>query len=207
MTAPTTGLRWRHWGVGGGLLAVLGWFAFARGVKVPLLSGVDLFVHEAGHLLAVPLPALGEAAMGSALQVAVPLVFVGGFLVRERDLLGATVSLGWAATALQDVSVYVADAPHRRLTLIGGGTHDWAFVLGRLGLVDAAADIARAVWLLGLVALVAAVAAAASGPWLDDAVRAGRWPPGLSRWGSPRARRRARRGFPGTGVRHAGGRR
>lgn len=119
--------RWRFRGrylAGLPVLALLGVNAFVRGVRVPLLGWIDLAIHEAGHVLALPLPDIGMAAMGSGLQVGMPLLFVVVFWLRERDVLGAALCLGWAGTSFQDASVYIADAPYQRLPLIGG-EHDW----------------------------------------------------------------------------------
>jgi hypothetical protein len=46
--------------------------------------------------------------------------------------------------------VYIADAPHERLQLIGGH-HDWAFLLGRWDIMPLADELAGLVWFTGLV--------------------------------------------------------
>lgn len=51
---------------------------------------------------------------------------------------------------MQDVSVYIADAPYRSIQLIGG-THDWWWLLGRWQHIEWADEIARGVWLTGLI--------------------------------------------------------
>jgi hypothetical protein len=143
--------------------AVCGWFAFVRGVRVPLLSLADFGFHELGHMVmyALPISRLMTAAMGSIMQCAVPLGLAGYFWLARRDGVGAAACLAWAATAMQDVSVYIADAPHERLELVGG-EHDWAYILGseqfdRLG---QAAGIASVVKCAGAVALLVAFAVA-----------------------------------------------
>jgi hypothetical protein len=143
--------------------ATLGWFAFAREQRVPLLGLVDLGVHELGHLVMylLPISALLTAAMGSVLQCAVPLGLAAYFLLVRRDRLAAVVCAAWAATSLADASVYVADAPYERLELLGG-EHDWAFALGPDGLdrLHQAGAIAAAVRGAGVVVLVVAAACA-----------------------------------------------
>jgi hypothetical protein len=111
--------------------ALAGWFAFVRGTRVPLLSGVDLGFHELGHLIMYifPINQVLTAAMGSIMQCAVPTGLAAYFWFRRDDALSASVCSAWAATNFQDASVYIADAPYQRLELIGG-EHDWAFVLG-----------------------------------------------------------------------------
>jgi hypothetical protein len=160
--------------------AALGWFAFARGRRVPLLGLVDLGVHELGHLVMylLPISSLLTAAMGSILQCAAPLALAGYFVVVRRDRLAAVVCAAWAATSLQDASVYVADAPFERLELLGG-EHDWAFVLGPDGLdrLHQAGGIASVVRGAGVAVLVVAVGVAVwelASPWVNAPRGAGR---------------------------------
>jgi hypothetical protein len=137
-----------------------GWFAFVRGSRVPLLSGVDLGFHELGHLImyVIPINQVLTAAMGSINQCAVPVGLAAYFWFWRRDSLSASVCLAWAATNFQDVSVYIADAPYQRLPLIGG-EHDWAFILGpehfnRLHDAHAIATVVRSA---GMILLGAAI--------------------------------------------------
>jgi hypothetical protein len=100
-----------------------------------LLDAVDLPIHETGHLLFSPFGAFLQFLGGTLLQLAFPLVFVLYFL-RRRDRYAAHIVSVWVAQNLWNVSVYVADARARRLPLVGGGEHDWAYLLGRLGLLE-----------------------------------------------------------------------
>jgi hypothetical protein len=161
-----------QWVAGGGLLALFGFFAFVRGARVPILGWIDLAIHEFGHVATLFLPEVANAVMGNGMQTLVPLLLAGVFGVKERDLLGTTVCVGWAATTLQDASLYIADAPYQRLQLIGG-YHDWAFVLAELGLLEAAAGIARTVWVLGLLLWIVAAFGCALGHWLEPELRRG----------------------------------
>lgn len=140
---------------------LLGAVALVAREPVPLLSLVNLGFHELGHLLTYPFPDLVTASMGSVTQLAVPLGLAAYFWWARRDRIGAGVCLGWAAVNAQEWSVYVADAPFERLELIGG-EHDWAFVLDRLGWMEAADELAAALHALGWALLVAGLAACAS---------------------------------------------
>ncbi|MGH8978344.1 MAG: hypothetical protein ACRDV7_09750, partial [Acidimicrobiia bacterium] len=106
-----------------------------RSTRVPLLSLADLGFHELGHLVmyVVPINQILTAAMGSIMQISVPLGLAAYFGWYRRDAIALVACLAWASTNFQDVSVYMADAPYERLQLIGG-EHDWAFVLGSDGL-------------------------------------------------------------------------
>ncbi|HEY1332452.1 MAG TPA: hypothetical protein VGH10_13400 [Actinomycetota bacterium] len=153
---------------GGAACLVLGWFAFVRGVNVPLLWMVDLGFHELGHLLTRWAPEVVMAMMGSITQVLVPVGLGVYFLWWRRDVLGGALCLAWASTSAQNASVYIADAPYQRLQLIGG-FHDWAFVLGpeHLNMLDRAALIAACVKGFGVVLWLAAFALCCAGPWVE----------------------------------------
>lgn len=154
---------WRGWGrylLAAALSATIGWVAFGAGRPVPILDLFDLGVHEVGHLVTGFLPELVMFLGGSAAQVAVPLAFGAYFLWGRREWASAGFCTAWAATSVRDVSVYIADAPWQALPLVGGGTHDWAWLLGRQGFdcLDQAGAIARGVEIGGLALAVAGVA-------------------------------------------------
>lgn len=131
--------------------AALVWTGLISGSRVPALALVDLGFHELGHLVAAPLPDLITALAGSVSQIAVPVGLAAYFLFAQRDLLGVGLCLTWAGTSARNVAVYVADAPHQALPLIGG-QHDWGFILaGSLDLAPAIAGFVTFVaWGLAL---------------------------------------------------------
>ena len=148
-------LRALQAGAGAAACLLLGWFAFVRGARVPLLSLVDLGFHELGHMLMMWAPRLVYFAAGSANQILVPLGLAAYFFVIRRDAVGGGLCLAWAGTSAQNVSVYIADAPYQLLPLIGG-LHDWAFILGpaHLNMLGSAHAIAGAVKVFGLLCLL-----------------------------------------------------
>jgi hypothetical protein len=127
--------------------AVMGFIALVLRDRVPLLGLVNLGFHELGHLVTYPFPDLFTAMMGSITQVAVPAGLAAYFGWARRDPVAAGLCLAWAGSSAQEASVYIADAPYQDLPLIGGH-HDWAFVLGRLGALDAADELATVVLFL-----------------------------------------------------------
>jgi hypothetical protein len=151
-----------YWAAALAACAVLGFFPYVRGTRVPLLSLADLGFHELGHLVmyVLPISQFLTAIMGSVMQVAVPLGLASYFGWWRRDLPSVAVCAAWAAANLHDVSVYVADAPYQRLPLLGG-EHDWAYLLGpeQLDRLHAAHNVAAVVNGAGLVALLLALGA------------------------------------------------
>ncbi|HJP85683.1 MAG TPA: hypothetical protein VJ852_06815 [Gemmatimonadaceae bacterium] len=159
------------------LLAWLTWIAFhSEYGYVPLLSDIDLAIHEFGHMLFMPfgIPILGRTMMilgGSLTQVAFPLIFVGYFLRQgedgaRRDLLAAMACLWWSAINLLSVAIYCADSRAGQLTLLDGSTghesdaHDWYNLLTHWGWLQHDTTIARwmraIAWLVCVVSIIVA---------------------------------------------------
>jgi hypothetical protein len=130
-------------------------------------DALDLPIHETGHLVfgwgGDVLAALG----GTLLQLLLPLAFVAHFW-RQRDRHAASVALWWVGQNSWNIARYIADARAQELPLVGGGEHDWAFLLGTWGRLARDQVIARDVRLLGWVLVIAATwlgwRALASGP-------------------------------------------
>jgi len=157
---------------GVGACLALGYFAFVRGNRVPLLGGVDLGFHELGHLLTYVFPDVITASMGSITQIAVPLGLAIYFVWAREDRVAGGVCLAWASTSAQDASIYIADAPYQVLQLIGG-EHDWAFVLGpeHLNILDRADTVAAVVKGSGFMMLLAGITICAASPFLEKRKR------------------------------------
>lgn len=147
------------------LLALYG-VAILREPGFALIDNVNLPIHETGHLVFAPFGELITALGGTLFQLIVPAVFVGYFL-RRRDQFAASVALWWVAENLWNIAVYVADAQEQALPLVGGGEHDWAFILAELDVLQQDARIAAMVRFAGTVLFVVAIlwgyASAASG--------------------------------------------
>jgi hypothetical protein len=159
------------------LLALLAWSAFRDELGyLPLLSEIDLAIHEFGHMLFMPfgIPVLGRTMVilgGSLTQVAFPLLFVGYFLRkreggRRRDAFAAMVCLWWSAINLLDVAIYCADSRAGELMLLDGLTgkesdgHDWYNLLNGWGLLEQDTVIARWMRALAFVVCVGSIAVA-----------------------------------------------
>jgi hypothetical protein len=141
------------------LIGAMWLIAFENDARIPILTYVNLGVHELGHFLTYPFSDLVTALMGSVAQVGVPLGLAGYFLFIRGDWTAAGLCLGWAATSAIEVEIYVADAPTRELQLIGG-SHDWAFILGPDGYdaIEKAPSLAHSIRTGAWFALVAGCA-------------------------------------------------
>jgi hypothetical protein len=159
------------------VLAWLAWVAFRDELGyIPLLSDIDLAIHEFGHMLFMPFGVqfLGSTMVilgGSLTQVAFPLLFFGYFMRkqgdgRRRDLFAAMVCLWWSAINLLSVAIYCADSRAGQLMLLDGMTgqesdgHDWNNLLTRWGLLEHDTVIARYMraiaWLVCVASLIVA---------------------------------------------------
>lgn len=142
-----------------GLTILLGIYGFAilrQPYSGSLMDNVDLPIHETGHLVFSPFGEFMQFLGGTLFQIIMPAVFVGYFLYR-RDRHSASVALWWVAQNFWNISIYVRDARNQDLDLVGGGEHDWAYLLGELGWLKHDQRIAHALWLAGAALYVIAI--------------------------------------------------
>jgi hypothetical protein len=129
-------------------LALYGGFILFHPGHYGWLDSLDLAIHEAGHPLFGIFGEFVGFLGGTLMQLLVPAAFVTYFW-RRGDRHAATVALWWVAQSLWNVAVYVQDARAEELPLVGGGEHDWNYILGRLGLLHQDQVIGGGVRLLG----------------------------------------------------------
>ena len=153
-------------------LLFLAWvFAKSVGKSWPhtIFAGIDLGIHEAGHLVFRPFGEFMMFAGGTILQLLAPIA-TGVIFLRRGDRFGACFAAAWLGINLVEVSVYVGDAQAQALPLVtvGGGDamHDWAYMLGRLGVLAHDAGIAAVIRGAGFVLHAGAVLA---GAWMTIA--------------------------------------
>lgn len=122
-----------------------------------LIDGVNLVIHEAGHLLFSPLGEFMMVAGGSLFQVIMPALFVGYFWYNGKHYSAALV-LFWVGQSILNVSVYAGDSLALQLPLLGGqdSVHDWNYLLSSLNLLPATAKVAGAIRLLGTIVIALA---------------------------------------------------
>jgi len=149
------------------LLAIYGLFCLLSPDTGRLLDGVDLAIHESGHLVFSPFGEIFTALGGTLFQLIIPATFVVYFW-RRRDRYAAAFALWWVAQNLWNISVYIGDARAQNLPLVGGGEHDWTYLLGQAGWLARDVALAQAVHVTGvaiyLIALGLAAASASRQP-------------------------------------------
>jgi hypothetical protein len=147
----------RHWRLALTIaLAVYGWVCLRTPGSYRWLDSLDVAIHETGHLLF----AAGGETLGWLGGTLMQLLVPGGFVIalwRSGDRHGATVPLWWLGQNCWNISVYVKDARTQELPLVGGGEHDWAFLLGQWGWLEWDQALAGAVYLFGVGLYVVAV--------------------------------------------------
>jgi hypothetical protein len=122
-----------------------------------LIDGVNLLIHEAGHLFFRPLGEFMMIAGGSLFQVLLPAIFAGYF-VRQKNYYSAAMVLFWVGESILNVSVYAGDSLALQLPLLGGqdSIHDWNYMLGQLGMLKSTPKIAGFLRFIGTVVIVLA---------------------------------------------------
>ena len=130
-------------------LAIYGFVSLRTPEAYRLLDSVDLAIHETGHLVFAPFGEWLAMFGGTLFQVLVPLAFVAHFL-RRGEWFGAAVCLWWVAQNFWNISVYIADARAQQLPLVGGGEHDWFYLLASAGKLARDRQIAQTVHGIGV---------------------------------------------------------
>jgi hypothetical protein len=122
-----------------------------------LIDGVNLVIHEAGHLIFRPFGEFMMIAGGSLFQVIMPALFVGYFSY-QRKFYSAALVLFWVGESILNVSIYAGDSVTLKLPLLGGqdSVHDWNYLLGSLNLLKSTTQIAGGIRLLGTIVIALA---------------------------------------------------
>lgn len=133
-----------------------------------LFGGINLGIHEAGHVV---LSFAGQWIMvlgGTLFQLAAPLVAAFLFL-RQPDFFAVPVCGAWFSTNLYSVATYMADARALELPLVtlgaegGDVEHDWNYLLDSVGLLNYDTTLAGFVRLLAFLLMWASIA---TGAWM-----------------------------------------
>ncbi len=149
-------------------LAYVGVRHLANPLYTSLFGGINLGIHELGHVV---LSFAGQWIMvlgGTLFQLAAPLVAAFLFL-RQPDYFAVPVCGAWFSTNLYSVATYMADARALELPLVtvgpegGDVEHDWNYLLHSVGLLHYDTTLAGFVRLLAFLFMWSSLAA---GAWM-----------------------------------------
>ncbi len=135
------------------LLPYILWLTFFYSYH--FIDSVNLALHEAGHIFfsfgGQTLHFLG----GTLGQLAFPLAFIVHFR-RQQQYFESAMCTIWLAESLMYTAEYLGDAKAMKLPLVGGGIHDWNWLLSRWGLLDNCVGLAQFLHLVAVAVMVVA---------------------------------------------------
>jgi hypothetical protein len=117
---------------------------------------INLPIHETGHLVFAWGGEVITALGGTLFQLIVPLAFVIYFWQRH-DRYSASAPLWWMGQNCLNIARYVADARAMELPLVGGGEHDWNYLLTVWDALPRDMRIAHDIRFVGAIIMGAAV--------------------------------------------------
>jgi hypothetical protein len=143
------------------ILALYGGYCVFRPAEWHLIDGVNLVIHEAGHLLFGYFGQFLGVAGGTIGQLFVPAVFTIYFYY-QQSRFSSSVTFFWFGQNFINISVYVKDAQAMALPLVsvgGGGDviHDWNYLLSKMGLLARDQLIGNTVYSIGILIMLTAV--------------------------------------------------
>ena len=145
--SPHPARLWARLGIVTGLfMFYLQWYSHEN--YFSFLDFVNLAFHEAGHVFLSMFPRFIQFAGGTLSQLTVPVICLV-HLKRRGANLGWQLCLFWLGENLLNISIYMGDAIRQELPLVGGGEHDWTYLLTELGLIAHTTGAAKAVFFAG----------------------------------------------------------
>ena len=131
-------------------------------MPLPFLYAAIVPFHEFGHLLFRPFGEFMHVAGGSLMQFLMPLGFGIYFVHWRKDNLAGWLMLWWEGTQWVDLAPYCYDAKKPAMVLLTGrtgdtGAHDYIDLLGDLGLLNRAHEVAALMKYFGVLLMLAAL--------------------------------------------------
>ena len=148
-----SGERWIYGTGKYALISLMGFFFFYMVIKRSswcFLDHVNLPFHEFGHILFMPFGETIQFLGGTISQLMWPFILLVYFL-RKKEHLSSAFCLFWFGENFLNISKYIADSRSMVLPLVGGGIHDWNFLLDKWGLLRYDHKIASTVFIAGVV--------------------------------------------------------
>jgi hypothetical protein len=96
-------------------------------------GGVNLGIHEFGHLLFGVGGKFISVLGGTIAQLSLPIICAVAFLW-QRDYFAICFCGVWFSSSMYNVAWYLADARAQQIPLLGGNavTHDWHYLLSQM---------------------------------------------------------------------------
>ncbi len=120
------------------------------------LDYINLPFHEFGHIMFMPFNDTIQFMGGTISQLMWPIILTGYFIFR-KEWLSSSFCLFWFGENFLNISKYVADASLMSLPLVGGGIHDWNYLLGKWGILRLAQTIANILFIAGIIIMTASL--------------------------------------------------
>lgn len=113
---------------------------------ISLLGGLNLGIHELGHLVFSPFGTFISILGGTFFQVSAPVISILNFY-RQNDFFAISICFGWLSINFFEVSRYLADAQAMNLPLVSAmgalnPIHDWNYILSRMNILQYDAALA-----------------------------------------------------------------
>ncbi len=136
------------------LISYLTFLLFTAPASLFFLDGVNLMIHEAGHVIFILFGQVISMLGGTIFQLLIPVSISAYFLFR-KEYCSFAFTLFWIGDNLFYISAYIKDARTMRLDLlIPGSIHDWNWLLTKWGLLEQDQTIGGFVYLLGILTLI-----------------------------------------------------
>ena len=114
-----------------------------------LLDNINLAFHEAGHVLFSWGGEVLHFAGGTLGQLLFPLLFAILFFARREIYAGLIMSF-WFFQNGNNIARYIEDAIVMKLPLVGGGIHDWNWLLTHFRLIHKCYDYGKVIRIISL---------------------------------------------------------
>ncbi len=136
------------------LIAYFTFLFFPAPPSLFFLDGVNLMIHEAGHLIFIFFGQMMSMLGGTIFQLLIP-VSISLYFLLQKDYFSLAFTLFWIGDNLLNISTYIKDALAMNLPLlVTGSIHDWNWLLSEWGLLEHAQTIGGLIYLLGTLALI-----------------------------------------------------
>lgn len=121
-----------------------------------IVDSADLALHEGGHVIFGMFGEYLGMWGGTLAQLLFPLMIAIHFFKRGDNFSGHII-LCWFGQNFFHIAPYIKDARAESLPLVGGGIHDWHYILSRAGLLNADQWIGNIVWWTGFAVIAYSV--------------------------------------------------